>query len=391
MPLATVLLGLAITGVLLVAVQHAALVRHLGRRRAPARELPPISILKPLCGIDDDLDANLERFAILDYPDYEVLLGIESTTDPAFRVARALEARWPDRVRVVMRRGSPGLNPKVNQLLTLAAVARHDVLVISDSNIRVDYDYLREIAAHLEDPDVALVTHPIAGVGERRIGSTFDSLHLASAITPGLVAAKVLFGKDVVVGKSMAFRRADLAALGGLERFQDVLAEDYAMGVAVRAIGRKVALAHRPVLNVTRTRALDHFWSRYRRWAVIQRTMVGRPTYALQAVLNPLPLAAAGFAAEPAPFTLAIAGALAGAKILLDAASTRALRGEAPDAQSLAWIPLKDAVAFGAFLAGFVVSRVDWRGKVLQVGRGTRLSPARAGFVRSLWARFRRV
>lgn len=385
MTLGTILLLAAVFGVCLVVVQHCATARHLA---TPPREpvaRPPMSILKPLCGIDDELQANLERFSLLDYPEYEVLLGVERSDDPVLRVARACEARWPGRVRVVMRRSEPGLNPKVNQLLSLAAAARHDVLVISDSNVRVDFGYLDEIAAHLDDPRVGLVTHPIAGVGERRMGSVFDALHLAGSVTPGVVAAKTLFRQDIVVGKSMAMRRADLAAIGGFEAFKDVLAEDYAMGRAMRAAGRRVALGNRPVYNVTVTRPLAHFWGRYRRWAVIQRSMVGRPVYAFQAFLNPVPLALAGFALDPQPLTMALLGAITGTKILADAANTRALRGEAPAPNALAWIPVKDVLAFAAFVAGIASSRVEWRGKSLDVGPETRLLPARKGVIQAWW------
>src|SRR5439155_1786675 len=113
-----------------------------------------------------------------------------------------------------LQQGEPGLNPKVNQLLTLACKAHHNILVISDSNTRVQPDYLDDIAAHLEDPKVGLVTHPLVGDGETesdaRLGAIADNLHITGVITPGVVAAKLLAGKDYVIGKSMALRRDDL-------------------------------------------------------------------------------------------------------------------------------------------------------------------------------------
>src|SRR5439155_12021378 len=121
-----------------------------------------ISILKPLCGLDDDLVANLESFVAIDYAPYEVLLGVRDRHDAAYPIALALARRFPRRVRVVLQRGAPGLNPKVNQLATLARAARYEIVVVSDSNVRVPDGYLDEIAAHLEDPRVGLVTHPIA-------------------------------------------------------------------------------------------------------------------------------------------------------------------------------------------------------------------------------------
>src|SRR5690242_4528147 len=152
------LFAAAALGVAVVALQVALLRRHL-RGPVPApRSAPGVSILKPLCGLDDRLEDNLASFAALPWPRLEVLLGVRSTRDAAYPLARAAARRWPGRFRVVLQRGAPGLNPKVNQLATLARAARHDVLVVSDSNVRVPHDYLAGIAAHLEDPGVGLVT-----------------------------------------------------------------------------------------------------------------------------------------------------------------------------------------------------------------------------------------
>src|SRR5205823_5228095 len=154
-------------------------------------------------GLDDELAVNLERFATLRYPNYELLLGVRDARDPAWPLAAAAARRFPARVRVVLQRGEPGLNPKVNQLCTLAAAARHDLLVVSDSNVRVGDDYLWEIAALLDDAAVGLVTHPVVGVGEARLGSLMDNLHLAGSVGAGMIGAKNVAKKDIVVGKSM--------------------------------------------------------------------------------------------------------------------------------------------------------------------------------------------
>ena len=234
---ALTLAAAAVLGLVVAWGQVAALWIHLrGPRRVPTRR-PAISILKPLCGLDDRLAGNLLSFADLPYPSYEVLLGVRSANDAAYALAWMCARRWPHRFRVVMQQGEPGLNPKVNQLVTLARHARHDILVVSDSNIRVQPDYLDDIAAHLEDPSVGLVTHPLVGDGEAesdaRLGAIADNLHLTGVITPGVVAAKLLAHKDYVIGKSMAMRRADLEALGGFEAVKNVLAEDFVLGRAV--------------------------------------------------------------------------------------------------------------------------------------------------------------
>ncbi|HEX7487465.1 MAG TPA: glycosyltransferase, partial [Anaeromyxobacteraceae bacterium] len=295
---ALVLFAAAGLGLVLVGLQVLVVRRHVAAPVAAfAGPRPPISILKPLCGLDDGLWESLALFADLDYPDYEVLLGVKSAADPAWSLACAAARRWPGRFRAIQQRGEPGLNPKVNQLLTLAREARHDLLVISDSNVRVDRGYLQEIAALLADEEVGLVTHPVVGVGEARLGSLFDHLHLAGAVAPGVIAAKRLVGLDVVVGKSMALRRADLVRLGGFEVVKDVLAEDFVLGVLVpERLGKRVALAPTPVRNLSERRTLADFAGRYRRWAVLQRQLVGPFLYAAQALLNPVLLAAGGLA-----------------------------------------------------------------------------------------------
>jgi ceramide glucosyltransferase len=368
------LLALAWLGVVLAAVQLLALRRHLSRPVKSPGALPSISVLKPLCGIDDDLWGNLESFAELDYPDYEVLLGARNRDDPAWGVAEAAEARWPGRFRAVLQRGEAGLNPKVNQLIGLAAAARHDVLLVSDSNVRAPAGYLRDVAAHLSDPAVGLVTHPVAGVGEASLGAELDNLQAASSVGPATIAAKWLSGRDVVVGKSMAFRRSDLEALGGFESVKDVLAEDYVLGVNVsRRLGKRVAIGSMAILNVNRRRSGRDFLSRYGRWCVMQRKIAGTPVYAAQILLYPLPFAAAAVATDPglAPFAAAILAV--GAKAVLDGTSSRTLRGSGFGPRVLFLSPLKDVLFATAYLRAFLENTVEWRGNRLRVLSGSRL------------------
>ncbi len=169
--LALLFLFAAGVGMAAIAAQHLVLWIHVRQAPPVPRRTPPVSILKPLCGVDDGLEANLASFSALAYPEYEVVLGVRDVRDAAYPVALAAARRSPGRFRVAVQQGEPGLNPKVNQLATLARAARHDVLVVSDSNVRVHPGYLSEIAALLEDDGVGLVTHPIVGVGKATLGS----------------------------------------------------------------------------------------------------------------------------------------------------------------------------------------------------------------------------
>jgi ceramide glucosyltransferase len=364
----------AAIGLLLVGLQALALRRHLSRPRRSPRSLEGISILKPLCGVDDGLERSLELFAGLDHPLYEVLLGVRSRSDAAWPVASAAAARWPGRFRVVVQRGEPGMNPKVNQLITLARAARHDILVVSDSNVRVPRDYLRDIAARLEPEEVGLVTHPIAGVGERSLGSLLDNLHVTATISPGMVAAKRLAGRDIVVGKSMAMRRCDVEAMGGFESVKDVLAEDYVLGLKVGfELGKTVAVSELTVENVNERREVRDFLGRYTRWCVMQRKIVGPVVYGAQALLNPVALALVGAMLARDAAALALFASVCAAKATLDGASARALQGRGLDLPKLALVPVKDLLFAFAWACGLVKSTVVWRGNTLRVLAGSRL------------------
>jgi ceramide glucosyltransferase len=377
--LSAALLVASAVGTVLTAIQILVLRRHLRGAVPMAAVHPPISILKPLCGRDDELADNLAAFAALPYGDYEVVLGVASVDDSAYAVAQGAVRRWPARFRLAIQGASPGLNPKVNQLLGLAAVARFEILVISDSNTRVPAGYLEEIAALLADPGVGLVTHPIAGVGEDRpgasLGAWLDNLHLTGTITPGFAAARELCGKSYVVGKSMALRRRDLEALGGFGVVKDVLAEDFVLGrLFPAALGKRVVLARSVVHSVSVRRTLGEFAGRYARWSVMQRQCAGLAPYLGLLLLNPVLLAMAAVLASPSPLTAGALGLCVGARALADAAAGRLLRGRAFAARALLLVPLKELAAGGAWVYGLCRRSIAWRSSRLVVGRGSALS-----------------
>ncbi len=371
---------LSAIGLLALALQLVLLRWHLRpyRRRGAQAAFPPISILKPLCGIDDELERNIASFAALDYPTYEVLLGVRSPRDPAFAIARAAVRRWPDRMRLVIQRYDAGLNPKVNQLVGLCRAARHPLVVVSDSNVRVEPGYLTEIAREMSTPGVGLVTHPVAGSGERKLGSILENLHLAGSVGPGIVAAHCLPGcREIVVGKSMALWKADLERLGGFEAVKDVLAEDHILGLLTRRkLRKRVVVARTPVVNVNQDRSVQEFWGRYARWSVLQRKLLGGPVYSAQLMLNPVLIALLGLSAAREKEALAAFVLVCALKTALDAASARTLRGGRFPLRHLALVPAKDLLFGAAVIQGFLTDEVDWRGNRLRVLRGTRLAAA---------------
>jgi ceramide glucosyltransferase len=367
-------------GMTLLLVQLGSSWRHLRERPARPLQATSISILKPLCGHDDDLEANLEAFATLPYPRYELLLGVRSRRDGAYPYAIACAARHPDRVRVCIQRGEPGLNPKVNQLITLARAARNDVLVVSDSNVEPPAGYLDEIAAELDDSRVGLVTHPVVGVGERTLGSLLDNLHLAGSVGAGMIGAKRVARKDLVVGKSIAIRRADLEQLGGFACVADVLAEDFVMGKMIPTrLGKRVAMGRRPIRNVSRSRSVRDFVKRYQRWAVIHRNAVGTRVFTAQVLLNPLAVSLMGWAVHPTAVTGFSVAALGTLKIAYDVSALKLLGGSSPSMKALVASPLKDLLLLYAWAHGLATREIVWRSNKLRVLPGTRLQlPDRA-------------
>jgi ceramide glucosyltransferase len=344
-------------------------VRRATAPRAPATPAtPPVTVLKPLCGADEELRASLATFFTQDYPDYELVFGVVSQADPAIPVVRELMATFPGtRARLVVHDGNQGLNPKVANLRGMIAAADvHDHLVISDSNIAVGPGYLRSMVSRLE-PGVELVTSLIRGAEERTLGSVLEGLHLAGSVAGAVAAAEALSGDALLVGKSVLFRRSVFEKLGGMETLAAVLAEDYVMGRMFTEAGYGVRVATEVVRNVTARASLYGFVRRQARWALL-RSRLAPLVYPFEPLLNPVAagLLAVAFGA-PAPLVFAWVVLLG---TLRDGVSALLL-GTSPAAAALA--PLKDLLVLAAWAAAPFKRRVSWRGRRFRVSAGTRL------------------
>ncbi|MCK6459865.1 MAG: glycosyltransferase [Planctomycetes bacterium] len=362
--LAFLSLGLTLAANLAVAV-------HLRRRGRAAGARPPVSLLKPLKGVDDGLYENLASFAAQRYPRFELVFGVADPRDPALEVLERLRRAHPDvPIRVSTCAPDLGRNPKVNNLAAMSRLASHAHWLISDSNTRVHPDYLAELVSEMRDPRVGLVTSVLAGAGEKGMGALFENLHLNSFVASAVCAAQIC-RTPIVIGKSMLFRKADLAAVGGFEAVRDVLAEDHALGIRFRKAGFKVALSPHVVATVNVRWSFRSFLSRHLRWAQIRRRMAPLAFFTeplLQPVWWAASLAAAG---RPA-----LAIAIVAAKVLSDSVVARRLRGVSFPPRGLLMIPAKDLVLLGLWLVAAFRRRVVWRGNVLRLGAGTALLDA---------------
>lgn len=366
----------AVVGVGVLVFQRMALGVHLDSSPAPSpvAGFAGISVLKPLCGVDDGLEQSLEMFAALPYPKYELVMGVESVQDPAFAVAKRVVVRHPGLARVVVKSRDVGLNPKVNQLAGLARAARHGILLISDSNTRPARGYLHELNTLFSDPRVGCVTNPVAGRGAQTLGAAMDSMHLAG-VAGQVLGAKAL-GVDLGVGKSQAVRRTALASVGGFAAYGNVLAEDYLIARDVARAGWKVSVARTPVYNWGEKRDVSGFVDRYARWSTMQATAEGVVPALGAMMTNPIPMAlGALMLGGSAPL---VAGVVA-LKTALDVSTAKAL-GVAPlGAREVLSVPLKDVALGVAQLRGLFERTVSWRGKApVAVGSGTRLTRVRS-------------
>jgi ceramide glucosyltransferase len=343
-----------------------------GVRPASGGFAPPVSILKPVRGVDQDAYANFASFCRLDYPAYEVLFAVADPDDPVLPLLARLQREFPGReIRVVTEIEQLGTNRKLNNLARLAREAQHEVLVISDSDVRVRPDYLREVAARFDDPRVGCVTAFFRGVTRGSLGAELEALVLATETAPNALVARKLEGQvRFAFGWTMATTKTHLRSVGGFEDMVNVHSDDFELGKRIAAKGLEIILLPAPVEMVFAPEPFRQYLRHELRWAIGLKNVrpagyvgllftFGLPWTVAAMFLAPGAGWAAGFAAAYLLFRL------------LQVWVTGVWGLEDPVTRKSWWLaPLRDAVNFPMWIAGFFTNAIEWRGVNYRVRKG---------------------
>ncbi len=366
-------MAVAVVGVILTMIAAAyALVALLAvfvwRPRPAHAGAQPVSVLKPLYGAEPQLYENLRSFCIQDYADYQLIFGVRESTDPAVAVVQRLQREFPQRDLVlVVDTQLHGSNYKVSNLINIAAHARHGWLVLADSDIHVEPDYLRRAVAPLEDPSVGIVTclyhgYPIGGLWSR-----LGALFIDDWFAPSVLVAHLFGSRNFAFGASIAMSREALDAIGGFQAVADHLADDWWLGEMTRRKGLRTVLSDcvvdTDVIDANLRALIDHEL----RWLRTIRTV--QPLgYFFSVVTIGLPLAVLGNVLASTSL-LAHAGlaVTAGARLMLHLAQR--LRGRKSLFSDVWLLPLRDFLTFGLWIASFASRRVRWGRQQFSVGQ----------------------
>ncbi len=365
------LLGaVALAAALYQALALAAALGFLRKDERPPSELPPVSILKPVHGLDPRFYQAIRSHARQDYPAFEILFGVSDPTDPAIPEIRRLAAEFPAvPIRLIVSAGRAP-NRKAAVLSELAAEAQHPIVVVNDSDIEVGPDYLRRVVAPLEDPRVGMVTCLYRGQACSLAGR-MEALGIATEFAPGVLVAPLLGVAGFALGSTMAFRAADLKRIGGFEAIADYLADDYQLGRRICALGFRVVIAKPVVTTHLPNAGWRAAWQHQVRWARTIR--VSRTGGYLGMPVTMATVWAAALAVAGQPWAAAILLALRLAAGLVVA--VRVLGMQLGPLDCLL-ILLRDLWGAAIWLAGLGGRTVLWRGQRLRISRdGKILTP----------------
>jgi ceramide glucosyltransferase len=344
--------------------------KHFGQRREQVignSVLPPVSVLKPLRGIDPNTYGAFISQIQQNYPDYEVLFGVEDENDPAAVAVRDLQHQFPTAPARLIVGTRPAANGKVGVLMNLAEHARNPVWIVNDSDIKVTPEYLESVVAPLTDDEVGVVTCPYRAYSHTR-AAAWESLGIATDFMASTLVAQMLGVREFGFGSTLAFRAADLQRAGGFAALADYLADDYQLAKRINALGKRALLSTYTVETSLGHATWRGVWQHQLRWARTIRVSKG-------AGYAGLPITQAGVWALMAVAT----GAWFPALILfslraLSAWISGALVLESRLAATFCWVAaVWDLYAFAVWIACYGGRTVQWRDEVLHIRRDGRI------------------
>jgi len=364
------IVGLTASTIYLLLVTIAAHRFPAAGRKAADREhepLPPVSILKPLHGLEPQLEQNLESFFVQDYPAFELIFGARNGGDPALQIIDSLRKKYPHIKTTVVFSGEPTYpNAKVFALEKMAETASYPTYVISDSDVRVAVDCLREVVAPLGDGDNGLVTCIYRGVPTGGLWSRLEALGMSVEMTSGVLVANLLEGMKFALGPVMATRKGVIDSLEGFAALKDYCADDYVLGRLTHNAGKKVVLSHHIIEHVVLNRSAHKSLLHQVRW--MKSSRFSRPRGHLGTGLTfAMPFGLLGMAAGGIRGDWALAWALLGWAVLNRTLLSFVAGWQvAHDRRSLAfcWLyPLRDILGFFLWCASFLGDEIVWRGE----------------------------
>ncbi len=385
------LLFLAIAGsftsTIYLAMTLVAATRHLRRARTaqaaadavPKSSLPSVTVFKPVHGMEEQLAANLESFFRQDYPDYEVVFGVRDTDNPAARIAQEVRARYPQIPSRMIVSGPPAWpNAKVFSLDKMIAATSRAYFIISDSDVKVAPDFLRNVVPPLLDPKVGLVTCMYRGVPASDFWSRLEALGLSIEMSSGVMVADMVEGMRFALGPAMAVRRDAIDAIGGIAAVADYYSDDFELGNRIWTKKYTVVLSHHIVENVLTPRSLLRTLGDQLRW--MKSTRYSRPMgHAGTGLTYAMPFGILGLIACGAMGKWTI-----GIELLALACANRLIQSIAVGwrvthdrrAIRFCWLyPLRDLFGFAAWVLSYTNRKFYWRGEMYRFSKGGRIAP----------------
>lgn len=385
MPLSTftiLLLGLAAIPFIYYGIALFSCWRFFRRppRQDTSRFTPPLSILKPIRGLDPEAYENFASFCRQDYAEYELLFCVGGRDDSALPVIDRLKAEFPERrIRVLFGSGRDASNDKVAKLARMVNEAEYEHLVITDSDVRARPDYLRTVMAPLADPKIGAVTCFYTSIDERSFVDRLQSVGMMSDFYAGIVVAWQLDGVKFALGPTIATTRERLAGFGGYESIENRPADDLLVGRLIADQGYEVELLRYPVETVADYQSIRELMHKRLRWIVVMRYMRPWGHFGLL-FTHGLPWSLAAVAIHP---TLATAAVYLGVYFAMRCAITAMISmwglKQGSYWRKMGLIPLWDAVAFSIWVASFARRSIRWRGSDYYIRGGT-LVPVNSGF-----------